>query len=55
MRKGDTPQYKIIQRLLPELKNAVRDNLCDLSDRLLSHDLITEEFTDDHYSVTKSI
>ena len=42
-RGEDTPQYKIIQRLMPELTIAVQDNLCDLSNRLLSHGLITTE------------
>ena len=43
MRRGATPQYKIMRRLVPGLKNTVKDNLCDFSDRQLSHGLITEE------------
>lgn len=41
--RGVTPQYRIIQRLAPDLKNAVKDDLCDFSLSLLSHGLITAE------------
>ena len=43
MRRGeDTPQYKIIKRIAPELKHAIKDDLCDLSDRLLGYGLISD-------------
>ena len=57
MNRGeDTPQYKTIQRLMPELTIAVQDSLCDLSNRLLSRGLITTEnhevFTNDRGAAT---
>ena len=51
MRRGNTPQYKKIKELVPELTIAVQGELCGLSDRLLSRGLITDEghaeFTND--------
>ena len=55
--RGITPQYKIIKQLTPDLTNAVKNDLCDLSNRLLSHGLITEEnheeFINDRNSPSK--
>lgn len=42
-----SPQYRIIQQLTPELTDAVKDNLCDLSNHLLKHGLITENNHED--------
>ena len=57
MSRSITPQYKIIKQLTPDLTNAVKNDLCDLSNRLLSHGLITEEnheeFINDRNSPSK--
>lgn len=42
-----SPQYRIIQQLTLELTDAVKDDLCDLSNHLLKHGLITENNHED--------
>ena len=52
----DTPEYKIVQQLAPELRTAVQDDLCEISDLLLSRGMITEErheeFTDSRSAIS---
>ena len=52
----DTPEYKIVLRLAPELRTAVQDDLCEISDLLLSRGMITEErheeFTDSRSAIS---
>ena len=38
-----TREYKLVQRLVPELTSAVQDDLVEISNQLLKHGMITEE------------
>ena len=46
----NTPEYKCVQRLVPELTSAVQNDLVEISNQLLKHGVITtgnhNEFTD---------
>ena len=52
----ETPQYKRVQQLAPELRVAVQHDLCGVSELLLKHGMITEEsheeFTDSRVAVS---
>ena len=52
----ETPQYKLVQQLAPELRVAVQHDLCAVSELLLKHGMITEEsheeFTDSRVAVS---
>ena len=50
----DSPEYKLIQRLTPELRTAIQDDLHDISDHLLSCGMITQESHEDFTNFCKS-
>ena len=43
----DTPEYKLIQQLTPELRTAIQDDLLGISDHLPSCGMITQENHED--------
>lgn len=50
-----TPEYKLIQRLTPELRTAIQDDLQDISDHLLSRGIITRENYQDFTSWARPV
>ena len=49
----DSAEYKVIQRLTPELRTAIQDDLQDISDHLLSCGMITQESHEDFTNSAK--
>ena len=49
MALSENHEYQLVQQLVPDLKLAVQDDICEISDLLLSRGMITdanhEEFT----------
>ena len=50
----ESPEYKLILRLTPELRTAIQDDLQDISDSLLSCGMITQDGHEDFTNCYKS-
>ena len=51
---SETPEYKLLRQLTPELRTAIQDDLQGISDRLLSWGMITQDGHEDFTNCYKS-